>query len=310
MTYRCLTNDDCPLLAELNHQLMQNAGRRNRMSLPDLEQRVKHWLAGEYRGILFEAGGEVVAYALFRERIDEIYLRQFFVVRHRRRQGIARQALQILRSHVWPKSRRLTIDVVTANQEAAAFWKAVGCEVYSLTLEMLSGQSEPILRQLAAGEADRGYAVYLEAFRWLNDHGIRQWLVPVRRDIHDRRQAQGENLGLFVGGELAVFLSLVEGTPAEWADHVAEKGTWWLHNVATAQSFRGKKLGALAVRLVGEQLARAGVREVYLDCVDVGGFLPAFYTRLGFAKVCEQSITYTSGNTFPMVLMRKAVNDA
>jgi len=55
-------------------------------------------------------------------------------------------------------------------------------------------------------------------------------------------------------------------------------------------------------------ISSLGVRDVYLDCVDAGGFLPAFYERLGFAKVCERSITYSSGNTFPMVLMKKELN--
>ena len=310
MTYRHATTDDCALLAELNHQLIRDEGHRNCMSVPELEQRMRGWLADEYTAIVFEDAGEVVGYALFREQADEIYLRQLFVLRHRRRQGIGRGAVQILRSAIWPKTKRLTVDVLVTNKDATAFWRALGYADYSLTLEILPEQSGPVLRQLAASESELGYSVYMEAFRWLNAKGIRQWLVPLRRDIYDSRQKHGENFGLFIGTDLAVVLSLVQDTPAEWTDRISERGTWWLDNLATAQPFRGRRLSAVAVGMAGEHLARLGVRDVYLDCVDAGGFLPAFYERLGFAKVCERSITYSSGNTFPMVLMKKELNYA
>src|ERR1700742_351256 len=87
MTFRIATSDDCLQLAELNQQLIQDEGHRNRMTAPELEQRMRDWLAGEYRAVIYEDGGEVIAYALYRERAEEIYLRQLFVVRHRRGQG-------------------------------------------------------------------------------------------------------------------------------------------------------------------------------------------------------------------------------
>ena len=308
MTYRQATGDDSPLLAKLNRQLIEDEGHRNRMTVPELEQRMREWLAAEYDAVVFEDGGEVVAYALFRERTGEIYLRQLFVVRHRRRQGIGRHAVQNLRSSIWPKDKRLTVEVLATNQDALAFWRAVGYADHSSTLEILPKQSIPVLRQLASSEADFGYAVYLAAFRWLNDQGIRQWLVPQRRDIFARRQSRGENYGFFIGEDLTVVLSLVQGTPAEWADVIPERETWWLHNLATAQNFRGRRLGELAVKMACEHLGKAGVNVVYLDCVDVAGFLPTFYERSGFAKIGERSIAYPSGNSFPMVLMRRESN--
>src|SRR5690242_3034785 len=102
MTFRFATLEDCFLLAELNHQLIQDEGHRNRMTAPELEQRMRDWLSGEYRAVIYEMGGEVVAYALFREQPKEVYLRQLFIVRHRRRQGIGRQAVEILRREIWP----------------------------------------------------------------------------------------------------------------------------------------------------------------------------------------------------------------
>ena len=137
MTFRPATLDDCALLARLKHELIRDEGHRNPMTGPELEQRMRGWISGEYRAIIYEDGGEVVAYALFREQPEEIYLRQLFVVRHRRSQGIGRWAVDILRSQIWPKTKRLTVEVLVANTRAVSFWRSVGYADYALSLEIL-----------------------------------------------------------------------------------------------------------------------------------------------------------------------------
>ena len=137
MTSRFANLKDCGALAELNHQLICDEGHRNPMTVPELEQRMRGWLAGEYRAVIFEDAGEAVAYALFREQPEEVYLRQLFVVRDRRRLGIGRRAMDILRSQVWPKHKRLTVEVLAANTGAVAFWRSVGYVDYCLTLEIV-----------------------------------------------------------------------------------------------------------------------------------------------------------------------------
>jgi len=107
------------------------------MTVPELEQRMRGWLTGEYQAVIYENAGEFVAYALYCEREREIYLRQLFVVRHRRSQGIGRRAVEILRSQIWPKNKRLTVEVLTANERAVSFWRSVGYADYSLSLEIL-----------------------------------------------------------------------------------------------------------------------------------------------------------------------------
>lgn len=107
------------------------------MTVPELEQRMKGWLAAEYVAILFEEGGNVVVHALYREQPQEIYLRQLFVARDRRREGIGRKAIEILRTEIWPKDKRLTVDVLVHNTGAIAFWRAVGYKDYCLTLEIM-----------------------------------------------------------------------------------------------------------------------------------------------------------------------------
>ncbi len=137
MKFRFATADDCGLLAELNHQLIRDEGHRNPMNVPQLEERMRGFIATEYRAVIFEGGNGVVAYALFREQPDEIYLRQLFVVRHRRREGIGRRAMKTLRSQIWPKTKQLTAEVLAANKGAIAFWRAMGYMDYVLTLEII-----------------------------------------------------------------------------------------------------------------------------------------------------------------------------
>jgi predicted acetyltransferase len=137
ISFHPATLADCPVLAELNYQLIRDEGHRNAMTVPQLEQRMRDFLTGEYRAVIYEDGEEVVGYALFREQPEEIYLRQLFVVRHRRRKRIGLRAVEILRSQVWPKNKRLTVEVLVANQSAVAFWRAAGYRDHCLTLEIM-----------------------------------------------------------------------------------------------------------------------------------------------------------------------------
>ena len=137
MNYRRATLTDCALLAELNQQLIADEGHRNAMTLPELERRMRGWLTSDYAALLFEEAGAVVVYCLYREEAEEVYLRQFFVVRDRRRRGIGRYAFRILRSKIWPRNKRLTVDALVGNTGAIAFWRVVGCRDYALTLEIL-----------------------------------------------------------------------------------------------------------------------------------------------------------------------------
>jgi predicted acetyltransferase len=137
MTWRLATKRDCRILAELNHQLIADEGYRNQMNVSELEERMNNWLDEAYEAVLFEVGGEVAAYALYRVQAGEICLRHFFVVRHCRRQGVGRQAMGLLRSHIWPKAERLTVSVLTHNEAGLNFWRAMGFRDYCLTMEVL-----------------------------------------------------------------------------------------------------------------------------------------------------------------------------
>ena len=134
---RRATLSDLELLGSLNQQLIQDEGHRNALNLSQLRERMRGWITVEYTAMLFEYKGEVVGYALYRDEPGLIYLRQFFVRRDRRRKNMGRKAFDLLRQQIWPAGKRITVEVLIANEAAVAFWKAVGFKEYALTLEIL-----------------------------------------------------------------------------------------------------------------------------------------------------------------------------
>jgi predicted acetyltransferase len=137
MRHRIATLDDLPTLVALNRQLVEDEGHRNRSKSDQwFEQRMRGFLAGEYTAVLFQEEDRTVAYALFREQEGSIHLRQFFVCRDCRRRGYGRTALGILREHIWPRDKRVTVGVLCRNTAGYAFWKAMGFADYAIELEM------------------------------------------------------------------------------------------------------------------------------------------------------------------------------
>ena len=83
----------------------------------------------------FEQAENVYGYALFREEADYTYLRQFYVKREYRRQGIGRTAMDWLCQYIWNDGRPIRVEVLVVNPAGLAFWKSVGFGEYFLTLE-------------------------------------------------------------------------------------------------------------------------------------------------------------------------------
>ena len=138
MKWRAVGPEESTNLASLNSQLIEDEGHRDSLTVPELRERMTEWLtAGGYQAVLWEESGEPLAYALYCETDTEVYLRQFFVVRHRRRKGIGGRAIHTLFSEIWPSDKRWTVSVLVANTAALAFWRAMGYVDYDLTLEIM-----------------------------------------------------------------------------------------------------------------------------------------------------------------------------
>jgi GNAT superfamily N-acetyltransferase len=135
--WRVTERDDAALLAQMNQELIQDEASTNPMTLVELEVRMRGWLEGEYTAVLFEDEAQPVAYALYRDNEGRgIYLRQFFVARDRRRQGLGRRAMRLLLDEVLEPNTRVALDVLVANQRALSFWRALGFTDHALMLEL------------------------------------------------------------------------------------------------------------------------------------------------------------------------------
>lgn len=145
MHYRPATTYDAALLGGLNHELIQDEGRRNPMTVAELTERMLEWLGKEYRAVIFERKSVPIAYALYKEDEERVHLRQFYVQRVERRCGVGAQCIQLLFSEVWSPDKRISVDVRSHNEAGIAFWRSLGFKDYSVTLETYPHQ---VLRQL------------------------------------------------------------------------------------------------------------------------------------------------------------------
>jgi predicted acetyltransferase len=136
LSFRKAAAADMPRLAEMNQQLQIDEEHRNRMELSELVPRMTRWCASEgYEAVVFELGRETVGYALYRREPEFFYLKQFFVCRERRRQGIGRRAVEWLAANVWNELPAVYLDVLVQNERGADFWRAVGFGDYCITME-------------------------------------------------------------------------------------------------------------------------------------------------------------------------------
>jgi GNAT superfamily N-acetyltransferase len=133
MLHRLATLEDVPALGVLNHQLIKDEGHRNPMSVAALIERISGWIDDDYSASILEIDSEIVAYALYRASPDELHLRQFFVEQKKRRTGIGRQCMEVLLTEVWPRDKRITVDVLSSNSAAILFWRDIGFSDYCLT---------------------------------------------------------------------------------------------------------------------------------------------------------------------------------
>lgn len=135
MEVRLASMADLGLLAELNEQLIQDEGHRGRLQRAELESRMEQWLRDDYLAHLFYRDGQSAGYVLHRDEEEHVYVRHFFVVRSRRRQGVGKAAFTWMRQHVW-HDRRIRLDVLVHNERALRFWKSLRFHDYCLTLEL------------------------------------------------------------------------------------------------------------------------------------------------------------------------------
>jgi len=136
LQYKFAKQEDVSLLAEMNQQLIRDEGHRNKMTLPQLQDRMSDWLQGEYKAVIISKGPETIGYALYRKDPEWIYLRQLFVKAEMRRKGVGREIMSWLKKNAWKEAKIIRVEVLVGNHEGISFWKAVGFRDYCITMEM------------------------------------------------------------------------------------------------------------------------------------------------------------------------------
>lgn len=125
---------DVERLGELNKQLIEDERHPNPMDVDQLTRRMEEWLATEYVCYLAKRKGCIVAYCLYRDDGDHYYMRQLYVGREHRREGIATRLLDRLYESVWT-DKRVRLDVLAHNTEALAFYERYGFRIGVFRME-------------------------------------------------------------------------------------------------------------------------------------------------------------------------------
>jgi len=126
LTGRLARQDECALLAQFNADLSRDERHENAMSIAELGQRMREWLADDYRACFFEAGAGPIGYALFRDLPECVHLRHFFVAPEYRGMGLGRRAFLRLHAEFFPADKRVLVEVLSWNASGLAFWKSLG----------------------------------------------------------------------------------------------------------------------------------------------------------------------------------------
>ncbi|MDF2925220.1 MAG: GCN5-related N-acetyltransferase [Paenibacillaceae bacterium] len=116
--------DSLDLLALLNSQLIEDEQHDNSMTVEQLRARMEGFLTGPYKAYLFKEHNEVKGYALINHQTHPLYLRQFFICRGCRRQGVGRRAFNGLLQLTGSQS--IDIEVLSVNERGRQFWQSLG----------------------------------------------------------------------------------------------------------------------------------------------------------------------------------------
>ena len=76
-----------------------------------------------------------MAYVLYRDDGDFFYVRQFYVERDKRRNGIGTRLMDWLFENVW-KEKKVRLEVLAHNESAIRFYESYGFAVGCLRMEM------------------------------------------------------------------------------------------------------------------------------------------------------------------------------
>lgn len=119
VTIRAMSEDDLPVIAELEQQIFPDPWSENAFSEAMAED--------SWGALVAESGGEVVAYACYLIIDVEAHLTNIAVAEPNRRKSVAKQLLDyILRIVTEAKCEYLLLEVRPGNVDAVAFYRKHG----------------------------------------------------------------------------------------------------------------------------------------------------------------------------------------
>jgi len=159
-----------------------------------------------------------------------------------------------------------------------------------------------VFRKLADGDVDAAVAILDAASVWLLARGIRQWTTAYPRDLYQQAQDRRENFGLFDSQRVIAIVTLTTAPP-EWTTELAGKDVRWISKLAVAPDCHGRGIGREMGMHAIEQLRRDGADRAWLDCRN--GPLVAFYESLGFERVTNKVVEFSTGPLDLMLMTRE-----
>lgn len=124
MIVKLCTEEDVPILAGLNKELIEDEESDNPMNITELKERMLRFISEDYKAYLFYEGSEIIGYALVDITRTPMYLRQFLIQREHRKKGYGKTAFNELLSILDVKT--IDLEVLSRNKRGIAFWDSCG----------------------------------------------------------------------------------------------------------------------------------------------------------------------------------------
>ncbi|MDO4460000.1 MAG: GNAT family N-acetyltransferase [Clostridia bacterium] len=124
MQIRKCTLSDADKLTELNIQLIEDEQSDNRMTFPELKERMIGFLNTDYNAYFFLVDENIAGYALVNMTANPLYLRQFLIDREYRGKHCGKEAFNMLLSQLG--TDEIDLEVLSRNDRGIKFWGNCG----------------------------------------------------------------------------------------------------------------------------------------------------------------------------------------
>lgn len=283
ITLETASLDDCPALAVMNRQLIDDEGNGNTMAVSELECRMRDWFQkGIYTGYLFKRNGETIGYALVDP--SDMWMRHFFICRECRRKGYGRAAVGLLFEQLGVEE--IGLSCLMYNSPGLAFWRSFDHEAYSIKFNI----RKPNIKRVTAKPVKQEVKVIIREIEekdylallplWNNELGN-----PVNADntaLHYDRIKDDERYKTFVAlieDEVVGFVSSVQSFAIGF-----EGSFMQITGIAVKKEMQHKGIGTKLLLHMKDYARANGVYNIGLNSGYKRTAAHAFYQRNGYSS--------------------------